>query len=125
MTSPDSIADRKWLERLFAGVDRAGVEGIRDSLCEDVAFRFGSYPAGESADAFAAAWAAMEPAIAGLSHEILEHWRIDDTVCCRGNVTYRRRDASEVTVPFCNLFTMRGDRIQRYLIYVDASEVFS
>lgn len=124
MSQPDRSADRRWLEELFAGVDRAGVNGIRKFLCEDVAFRFGSFPPGQGADAFAVAWAAMAPSIAGLSHDIEEHWRFDDTVCCRGNVSYRLLDESAVTVPFCNLLTMRGDRIARYLIYVDASRVF-
>lgn len=124
MHQPDPNNDLEWLKALFAGVDRAGVEGIRGFLCEDVAFRFGSFPAGEGVAAFAAAWAAMAPAIAGLSHEIEEHWRFADTICCRGSVTYRLPDESAVTVPFCNLFTMRGDRIARYLIYVDASRVF-
>jgi len=39
-------------------------------------------------------------------------------------VTYTRHDGSVLTVPFANVFEMRGDKIAAYRIYVDNSLLF-
>ncbi|MDX1570802.1 MAG: nuclear transport factor 2 family protein [Xanthomonadales bacterium] len=122
MGSQTDIPD--WIRRLFADIDRAGVEGIKDRLHEQVAFRFGSFPAGAGRDNFAALWAQLSPLVESLHHELLEAWELEDRSVCRGNVTYRRVQGGPATFPFCNVFRRRDGRIVEYLIYVDASPVF-
>jgi hypothetical protein len=44
---------------------------------------------------------------------------------CEGLVTYTRLDGSQVIVPFVNVFYLRGDKIARYLIYIDNGPLFA
>ncbi len=44
---------------------------------------------------------------------------------CEGLVTYTRLDGSQVTIPFVNVFYLRGDKIARYLIYIDNGPLFA
>jgi limonene-1,2-epoxide hydrolase len=40
-------------------------------------------------------------------------------------VTYTRHDGSLISVPFANVFELRGDKITAYRIYIDNSSLFS
>jgi len=40
-------------------------------------------------------------------------------------VTYTRHDGTNLTLPFVNVFAMRGDLIQDYLIYIDATPLYA
>jgi len=44
---------------------------------------------------------------------------------CEGEVTYTRRDGTKVTVPFANVFELRGPLISIYRIYIDNSPLFA
>lgn len=67
----------------------------------------------------------MSPHVRSMAHEVLEAWQVDDTAICRGNVRYTTTDEHAVVVPFVDVFKLRDGRIAQYLIYVDASPVFS
>lgn len=123
-TSAAEQAIPPWLQTLFADVDRAGVEGIWETLDDDVVFRFGSFPAGRGRAAFNDAWRAMSPAVRSLSHQLIAAWALGETVICRGNVTYCTVAGQRVSVPFANFFKLGDGRITEYLIHVDASAVF-
>lgn len=109
---------------MFDGLDTTGVPGLFPYLDDDVVFRFGSFPAGRGRDVFDETWRSISSHIESLSHELLEVWETDDSAICRGNVTYSLTDGRDVTVPFANVFYLRGGKIVEYLIYVDASAVF-
>jgi hypothetical protein len=40
-------------------------------------------------------------------------------------VTYTRLDGSTLTVPFANVFVLKGAEIQSYRIYIDNSPLFA
>jgi ketosteroid isomerase-like protein len=63
-------------------------------------------------------------AIAASRHRLLGTWSGAATAACEGEVTYTRHDGSVLTVPFANVFEMRGDKIAAYRIYVDNSLLF-
>jgi hypothetical protein len=44
---------------------------------------------------------------------------------CEGEVTYRRHDNSEITLPFADAFDLRGDLISGYRIYIDIAPLFA
>ena len=62
--------------------------------------------------------------ISGMRHEIIEIWEHPNTVICQGNVTYIRKDSSELAVPFASIFRLENDLIKEYLIYIDISQLF-
>lgn len=112
-----------WIRDMFAALDRASVPGLFPYLHDDVVWRFASYPAGRGKDSFAAGWSAMSARVKTLEHVIHRVWGQGEDLFCQGEVTYHLLDRPSVTVPFANIFRLRGDRISEYLIYVDASAV--
>lgn len=112
------------MHEMLAALDADGVPALFPYLEDDVLFRFGSFPAGRGRETFAQTWTAISPHIESLSHELLDTWDDDGAAFCRGNVTYNLKDGRAVTVPFANVFYLRGGKISEYLIYVDASAVF-
>jgi len=113
----------QWIHDMFAALDRGGVPALFPYLEEDVVFRFASYPAGQGRENFAAAWSALSPQIKTLRHELARVWELGEEVFCHGDVTYTLTDGRVITVPFANLFKLRGGRVAEYLIYVDASPI--
>jgi ketosteroid isomerase-like protein len=117
--------DRAWWGRLFAVIDARDAAGFLDFLTPDAKFRFGNAPTIAGAEAIGAAVGGFFAAIAACRHQVLETWNGTDTVACEGTVTYTRHDGSTVTVPFANVFELRGAKIAAYRIFIDNSPLFS
>ncbi len=117
--------DRAWWERLFALIDARDADGFVAALTPDAEFRFGNAPAQRGRDAIHAAVAAFFAAIAGCHHRCLHIWNAPGTAACEGEVTYTRRDGTSVTIPFANVFELRGERIAAYRIYIDNTPLFA
>ena len=116
--------DRGWWEKVFAVIDAGDAAGFVGLLTPDAQFRFGNAPAVVGRDAIHAAVAAFFAAIAGSRHRLLNIWSGPSTAVCEGEVTYTRHDGSTLSVPFANVFDLRGGRIAAYRIYTDNSSLF-
>jgi ketosteroid isomerase-like protein len=119
------LPDRAWWERLFAVVDAGDAAAFIDLLTPDARFRFGNAPAIVGSDAIRSAVAGFFAAIASSRHELLDIWNGASTAVCEGMVTYRRHDGSTLSIPFANVFELKGDKIAAYRIYIDNSSLFS
>lgn len=114
-----------WLAGLFAAIDGKDAERFASFVAPDGVFLFGNAPPVAGRSAIRDAVAGFFASIRGLTH------RVDDVsvdgplVWSRGLVTYVRHDGSQLAVPFCNCFEMRGDLIARYQIFVDASALYA
>ena len=117
--------DRAWWERVLAVVDAGDAAGFVDLLTPDAEFRFGNSPAIIGADAIRSAVAGFFAAIASSRHELLDVWNDAATVVCEGVVTYTRHNGSFLSVPFANVFELKGDKIASYRIYIDNSALFA
>lgn len=116
--------DRAWWGRVFAIVDAGDANAFVDLLTADAQFQFGNYPMMTGHEAIRATAAGFFAAIASSRHRVLSVWNEARTAVCEGEVTYTRHDGSVLTVPFANVFEMRGDKIAAYRIYVDNSLLF-
>ena len=116
--------DRAWWDRLFAIIDARDADGFVAALTADAEFRFGNAPAVRGREAIRAAVAGFFSAIAACRHRLLASWDSPGTTVCEGEVTYTRHDGSTVTLPFANVFELRGDRIASYRIYIDNAPLF-
>jgi ketosteroid isomerase-like protein len=116
--------DRAWWERVFAVVDTGDANGFIGLLTADAQFRFGNAPVIAGHEAIRAAAAAFFAAIASSKHQVLRTWDAAASAVCEGQVTYTRHDGSMVSVPFANVFELRGDKIAAYRIYIDNSSLF-
>ncbi len=114
-----------WIKDLFEAVDSLDADKFVGFLTDDAIFRFANAAPVEGKDSIRSALTGFFSSINGLKHEILEWWEQDGTVICRGEVTYMKKDASEFAVPFANFFKMKGKLIKDYLVYVDASQLYT
>jgi ketosteroid isomerase-like protein len=117
--------DRAWWERVFAVIDAGDAAGFVDFLTPDAQFRFGNAPVVVGHEAIHAAAAAFFAAIASSRHRLLGTWNGASTAVGEGEVIYTRHDGSMLSVPFANVFELRGDKIAAYRIYIDNSSLFS
>lgn len=113
--------DSAWWQQLFAVIDASDATGFVDLLTPDAQFRFGNAPTVVGTDAIRAAVSSFFAAISSSSHHLLRTWSSSNGVACEGEVTYTRHDGSKVTVPFANVFELRGPLIAAYRIYIDNS----
>ena len=114
-----------WLQGLFDSVDARDTPRFLGFLSPDAEFRFGSAPAAKGREQIGVAVDGFFSTIAGCSHHLANTWAGDGTIACEGEVTYRRRDGSEITLPFANVFEMTGHLIGRYKIYIDIAPLYA
>ncbi len=110
---------------LFATIDNKDAASFVQFLTEDAVFRFGSAPQVRGREAIREAVDGFFATIAGCRHAIGNSFGNDSTLVCEGEVTYRRHDGTEITVPFANIFEYDGDLIAYYKIYVDIAPLYA
>lgn len=114
-----------WMKGLFDSVDSKDTARFLSYLAPDAEFRFGSAPPVFGLEKTGAAVDGFFSSIGGCSHQLNNTWTADGTIACEGEVTYRRHNGSEITLPFVNVFEMAGDLISRYKIYIDIGPLYA
>lgn len=110
---------------LFAAVDGKDADAFVRFLADDVSFRFGNADPVHGKPATHEAVAGFFASIKGIRHELERVWNYEDAIICQGVVTYTRHDSTELKVPFVNVLGLRNELIGEYLVYVDASQLYS
>jgi ketosteroid isomerase-like protein len=119
------VSEPHWISPLFSSIDARDADGFSARLAPDVVFRFGNAEPVEGLESVRQAVAGFFQSIAGISHQVSDTWVAGDAVICQGRVTYTRHDGSRLSVPFANIFRMSGERIREYLVFVDASHLYT
>jgi uncharacterized protein (TIGR02246 family) len=117
--------DSKWVDRLFAAIDNKDAEAFVSFLTEDAAFVFGNAAPVSGKAAIRDVLAGFFGSIRSLRHEVTDRWTLPDVAVAIGNVTYTRHDGSALSVPFADVLKMKKSLVGEYLIYVDASCLYS
>jgi len=123
MTSVDAVSGR--LDGLFASIDAKDTDGFLAFLTEDASFRFGSAPELTGHGAIRDGVDVFFASIAGSTHRLNNVLGNNGTLVCEGEVTYRRHDDTELTVPFTNVFELNGELISHYKIYIDIAPLYA
>jgi limonene-1,2-epoxide hydrolase len=110
---------------LFASIDAKDTTNFLGFLTEDAVFRFGSAPVVQGQAAIRLAVDGFFDSIAGSSHKMNKPLRDGSRLVCEGEVTYRRHDGTEVTLPFTNVFELDGELISHYKIYIDITPLYA
>ena len=113
------------LGHLFAAIDAKDTDAFLGFIRDDGVFRFGSMPGVQGHTAIREAVDGFFSSIAGSQHTIEQSLGTDGTLVCEGQVTYRRHDGSELTLPFANIFDLDGDLISTYKIYIDIGPLYA
>jgi ketosteroid isomerase-like protein len=114
-----------WVGELFAAVDAHDAASFVRYIAEDGVFRFANAAPVKGRAAIQAAVSAFFGTIRGSRHQLLRFWPGADACAMQGTVTYTRRDGRELTLPFTNVFVMRGEKIAEYLIYIDVAPLYA
>ena len=111
--------------RLFDAIDRRDARAFTRFLTPDASFHFGNAPPVVGAEAIEAAVAGFFAMLGGCRHQLRASWGDRDSAVCEGEVTYTTPSGTTVTVPFANVFDLRGDAIASYRIYIDNGPLFA
>ena len=121
----DSAAAGRDTGGVFAAIDANDAAAFVGFLTDDAVFRFGSAPPVHGRAEIEAAVAGFFGTIAGCSHKIIKTLGSGATLVCEGEVTYRRHNGTEITLPFTDVFEYDGDLIAEYKIYMDIGPLYS
>ena len=113
------------LPALFSSIDAKQADTFVSFLTEDAVFRYGSAAPAEGRETIRHAVAQFFSTITSCAHRILRVWEQPDTLVVQGEVRYVTLDGREVTVPFCNVFELRDEKIAKYLIYLDPTPMLA
>lgn len=121
LTAHGNSPHRNLIAGLYSAVDNLDAQGVGSFIADDVLFRLGNFDVLQGRQAVIDANAAFFGTIAAMRHTISGIWSEGETVICSGEVHYTRQDASDLTVPFATVLTLRDTRISDYRVYVDVS----
>lgn len=113
-----------WVTTVFQALDTFDTQTFVSFLTDDAVFVFGNAEPVKGKPTIQSVVAGFFSSIRAIRHDLLETWTLPETVICRGVVTYTRHDGSQLSVPFANVFKLRNDLIQDYLIYVNNSQLY-
>jgi ketosteroid isomerase-like protein len=119
------MPEAHWTDELYKAIDAKDTKRFLSYLTEDAQFRFANHPPAVGQAAIGAAVDGFFASIRGSRHAILHNWEPPGHLVSQGMVTYTRHDGSNLTLPFVNVFNMRGHLIQDYLIYIDATPLYA
>lgn len=118
--------DRKeWLEKLGGVIDAKDSERFASYFTEEGIFRFGNAEPVKGRKAVAEYVAAFFNMIKSSEHKVVNFWEQDGNVIWQGEVEYTRLDEKKVKVQFANIFYMKDELIDSYLIYIDNTPLFA
>jgi uncharacterized protein (TIGR02246 family) len=113
-----------WIQTLFQALDAFDANAFASFLTEDAIFVFGNADPLKGKHTIRDGVANFFTSIAAIRHELIETWVVPDAIICRGIVTYTRHNGTQLQVPFANVFKLRNERIQEYLIYIDNTQLY-
>jgi ketosteroid isomerase-like protein len=107
------------LGALFAAIDAKDADRFASFLTEDGRFVYGSNPAVEGRAAVREFVAGFFGQLKALHHSVEKVWEHPGELLLRGRASYTLPDDRVVTVPFVNVFTLAGEKIRAYEVFVD------
>jgi len=110
---------------LFGAIDAQDTPKFLSYLSPDVRFQFGNWPAAIGKDATAEAVDGFFGTIVALSHDLHNIFLVEDHAIARGEVTYTRKDSTQVTLPFTNVYGINDGKIHDYQIYMDINPLYT
>lgn len=111
-----------------AAIDNKDAMAFAAHFNDDGVFRMANQPMVRGRNSIAQYCAAFFQLIPSSQHNLIavhESVTEEGVVTWQGWVTYRRKDGSTVSVPFCNVLRKEEGRIAEYHMYIDTSALFA
>jgi ketosteroid isomerase-like protein len=119
------MPNRAWWIELCRAIDAKDTATFVSYLTEDCEFRFANGPAAVGHAAIGAAVDGFWASIKASQHEVGRNWNDADSAVCEGFCTYTRHDGAQVRLPFVDVLVFRGDKAEKYWIYMDVAPLYA
>lgn len=116
---------KTWLAGIGETIDAKDAKKFSEYIAENGEFRFGNAESVFGRKPIEDYVAAFFEMIGSSAHEVLNFWENKEGIVWEGRVTYTRLDGKVVPVNFTNIFYMKGDLVERYLIFIDNTPLFA
>lgn len=111
--------------RIFRAIDEKNSDAFVSFISPQGIFKFGNSAPAQGRAAIHNAVSGFFASIAKSEHRLLHVYDDGDQVAVHGEVTYTRKDERKVKVAFVNIFHMKADVIDEYLIHIDNTPLFA
>jgi len=112
---------RSYVKKVLDAVDAMDVPTYLSFLTDDCQFRLADMPAMVGTAAIVEGLKMTFSSLASVRHTVQEVWEQPGVIVLRGEATYTRKDRVVVTIPFVNVWGMKGDKIASYAVHGDFS----
>ncbi len=119
--------DRKYrkIDQLSKALDAKNIDKVLNYLDKDCIFQAGNQEIIQGKEQIRLLLEGFFKNVNATKHNIKDIFESDTFLVHRGTVTYTRLDHSILSVPFCDVFKMKEEKIIEYTIYIDWSELFN
>ncbi len=114
-----SFSTSQLIHQIYAADEALDADAFVALLTEDVQFRLGSNPLVAGRESVRQIITTFFSTVQGLQHHLIKAWEYGTTVIFQAEVTYIRKDGSQVTVPYVDVLELESARIKDYKIYID------
>jgi ketosteroid isomerase-like protein len=112
--------------RIFQAVDSMQPDSIADMFAQDAKLVFGNADPLVGREAITAGLKGLFSTINGMRHRIVNDWHMGADTVAETEVTYRRLDDKDVTVPVVSIWHTRDDGlIDDYRVFFDLTPVYT
>jgi ketosteroid isomerase-like protein len=112
-------------QRVFQTVDAMQPDNIAALFAEDARMVFGNADPLVGREAITAGVQGFFSTINGLQHQIVNEWHIGADTIAETEVTYRRLDDKNVTIPVVSIWHTRDGLIDDYRVLFDLTPVYA
>ena len=116
-------ANTDQVKRLFARGEAFDSQGFIDFFSDHPVYQFGNFPVCFDKEAIKASVTAFFGSVSALYHDIKTLWEYGEVVFVEMDVTYWRKDGSQVTLPCFDICRFEGDKLAELRIFMDANPV--
>lgn len=113
-----------FVSRLGAAIDTMDADIFADCLTEDATFRFGNNAPVIGRQAIRDSVAGFFGTIRSIKHTPLRVHNNGSFVIAEMDCSYVDQWGRTLSVPVCNVLSLKGDKICEYFIYIDNHELF-
>lgn len=114
----------KHVDTLSNALDSKNLEKVLEYITDDCVMIAGNGEPVSGKQNIGKVFESFFPAVKSTAHDITDIFETGESLVHRGTVTYTLLDDSQLRVPFCDVFKMKGKLISEYNIYIDWSELF-
>lgn len=115
----------KYLDELTEALDVFDYDRVVSFLSDDCYFQAGNLPPVIGKQNISNMLNSFRDSLMKVTHRIDDVIESEDSAVYYGEVSYKKTNGFEITVPVCDVFKLRDNKIEKYYIFIDWSALLS